>query len=141
VLKSLVAGLKESYPGIEIADAISPPFQPLTDAEMEDQIHRLAAGKPDFIWIGLGCPKQEIWMARYARRIPGAMAMGVGAAFDFHAGTVKRAPPWIRSLGLEFLHRIAQEPNRLAGRYARVVPRFMLGIIRSETIRRFRQRR
>lgn len=141
VLKSLVDALKVSYPGIDIADAISPPFRALTDAETQEQIHRLAATKPDFIWIGLGCPKQEIWMARYARHIPGAMAMGVGAAFDFRAGAVKRAPPWIRSLGLEFLHRIAQEPNRLAGRYARVVPRFIFGIIKSEAIRRFGGRR
>lgn len=141
VLKSLVAALKASYPGIEIADAISPPFRPLTEAETQDQIHRLAAAAPDFIWIGLGCPKQELWMARHARHIPGAIAMGVGAAFDFRSGAVKRAPFWIRSLGLEFLHRIAQEPYRLAGRYARVVPRFMLGIIKSEAVRRFRHRR
>ncbi|MER8947271.1 MULTISPECIES: WecB/TagA/CpsF family glycosyltransferase [unclassified Mesorhizobium] len=138
VLRSLVAALEASYPGIEIADAVSPPFRPLTDVEMEEQIRRLAVAKPDIIWVGLGCPKQEIWMARYARHIPGAISMGVGAAFDFRAGAIKRAPPFIRQFGLEFLYRISQEPGRLAGRYFRVIPRFMLGIFRQEARRLFR---
>jgi N-acetylglucosaminyldiphosphoundecaprenol N-acetyl-beta-D-mannosaminyltransferase len=140
VLNALVPTLADTYPGIRIVLAIAPPNRPLTQAETADHIRQLAAAKPDFVWVGLGCPKQELWMARNARLLPGAIAMGVGAAFDFQAGTVRRAPALIRRLGLEFAYRIAQEPRRLAGRYAQAIPRFVLGVIAEEITRRVRRR-
>lgn len=132
VLKSLIASLGTAHPGLEIVEAISPPFRQLTDKETDALIARIAAAKPDFLWVGLGCPKQELWMARHASRMPGTISMGVGAAFDFHAGAVQRAPEWVRGLGLEFLYRTLQEPGRLGKRYAQFIPQFIMELIKEE---------
>jgi N-acetylglucosaminyldiphosphoundecaprenol N-acetyl-beta-D-mannosaminyltransferase len=132
VLENLVARMKGSYPGLDVVEAISPPFRPMAEEETQTLIARLADAKPDFVWIGLGCPKQELWMSQYAGQIPGALSMGVGAAFDFHAGTVQRAPVWVRRLGLEFLYRALQEPKRLGRRYAQIIPHFIIQILKEE---------
>lgn len=104
------------FPALRIAGQISPPFRPLTESEEErdvDIINRSGAG---VIWVGLGCPKQELWIHNHRGRIHGVM-IGVGAAFDFHAGTVRRAPLWMQHSGLEWVHRLLSEPKRLWRRY------------------------
>lgn len=132
VLDTLVANLKAAHPGLEVVQAVSPPFRPMSEEETQALIAGLSEAKPDFLWVGLGCPKQELWMAQFASLVPGAISMGVGAAFDFHAGTVQRAPLWIRKVGLEFLYRAVQEPQRLGRRYAQIVPRFAFHVVREE---------
>jgi N-acetylglucosaminyldiphosphoundecaprenol N-acetyl-beta-D-mannosaminyltransferase len=115
-LRHLEQRLRQDFPGINIVGAISPPFRNLSaeeDAAIVDQINSSAAR---IVWVGLGCPKQEAWMKAHHHRIHAVM-VGVGAAFDFHAGVVKRAPPWMRRSGFEWFHRILQDPRRLAKRY------------------------
>ena len=117
VLAALVAKLCERYPGFQVAGALSPPYRPLTDAEDEADIAAINASKPDYVWVGLGMPKQEAWMAAHAGKIEAAALLGVGAAFDFLAGTTKRAPGWMQRNGIEWMFRFATEPRRLARRY------------------------
>ena len=138
VLEDLTAKLRKIAPGAQIVDSVSPPFRTLTEAEIEADLDRIRASKPQFVWIGIGSPKQEIWMSHYAERIPGAICMGVGAAFDMHADRIPRAPALMRNLGLEWLSRAVREPRRLGLRYANVVPRFILAALREEF--GFRQR-
>lgn len=108
--------LKERYPELDIVGMYSPPFRPLTEEEDEAAIKAINDAKPDFIWVALGAPKQENWMAAHKGQVHGVM-LGVGAAFDFEAGTVKRAPKWIQELCLEWLYRLLQDPLRLIPRY------------------------
>lgn len=115
-LDKLVVNLKQKYPKLEIADSYSPPFRPLTEEEDREIIDRINNAKPDFIWVGLGAPKQEKWMAAHKHKVSGVM-LGVGAGFDFHAGTVKRAPKWIQELCGEWFWRMLQDPKRLLPRY------------------------
>ena len=113
----LVSRLTQRYPGLVVAGHRSPPFRPLTDEEDAVDVGAINAARPDFVWIGLGMPKQEKWMAAHVGRIEAAALIGVGAAFDFHAGAKPRAPLWMQRCGLEWLFRLGSEPRRLAGRY------------------------
>lgn len=116
VLQCLVQKLRAEFHGIKIVGAISPPFRDLSadeDAAMVDAINRSGAR---LVWVGLGCPKQEAWMYAHRGRV-NAVMLGVGAAFDFHAGAKKRAPMWMQRNSLEWLHRLLQDPRRLAKRY------------------------
>ncbi len=126
VLHDLERALKRLFPDIQIVGILSPPFCTPMVAEQERFLQQLQEAKPDIVWVGLGSPKQEIWMAQYASRIPNAICMGVGAAFDIHAGRIKRAPIWLRGSGCEWIYRITQEPVRLTKRYATTVPRFLM---------------
>lgn len=115
-LALLKARLLEAYPGLKIAGAISPPFRPLTpeeDSSIVEQINSSGAGA---VFVSLGCPKQELWMAEHRDRILAVM-IGVGAAFDYHAGTVRRAPKLMQDIGLEWFYRFLSEPRRLWRRY------------------------
>ena len=115
-LSALKLKLQESFPGLRIAGAYSPPFRPLTELEdtaIVDAINTSGAG---VVWVSLGCPKQEKWMEAHRGRIRAVM-IGVGAAFDYHAGTISRAPKWMQNNGLEWLHRLISEPRRLWKRY------------------------
>jgi N-acetylglucosaminyldiphosphoundecaprenol N-acetyl-beta-D-mannosaminyltransferase len=123
-LERLVGRLRERFPGLRIVEALSPPFRALTPEEDEATTARLAALQPDLTLVGLGCPKQERWMADHSGRIPGVM-LGVGAAFDFHAGAVRQAPALLQGLGLEWAFRLACEPRRLFRRYATTNPYFV----------------
>lgn len=116
VLGNLKTKLEENYPGIQIAGMYSPPFRPLTDEENVSVIQMINDSKPDFIWIGLGAPKQEIWMAEHQGKLDGLM-IGVGAGFAYHADMLKRAPEWLQRSNLEWLYRLIQEPRRLFTRY------------------------
>ena len=115
-LEKLRANLVRDYPGLAIAGMHAPPFRPLTPEEDEADVARINASGAAVVFVGLGCPKQELWMQAHRGRVSAVM-VGVGAAFDFHAGTVARAPHWMRSHGLEWLHRLASEPRRLWRRY------------------------
>lgn len=112
----LASGLMQCYPGLQVAGFYAPPFRPLTDAEDKEAVRRINETRPDIVWVGLGAPKQEKWMLAHLGKVQAAALIGVGAAFDFHAGTKKWAPAWMRRCGLEWLHRLCQEPRRMAGR-------------------------
>lgn len=115
-LDALKAKLMEEYPKLDIVGMYSPPFRPTTEEEDRQIIENINACSPDFIWVGLGAPKQEKWMAAHDGKVCGVM-LGVGAGFDFHAGTIKRAPLWMQEYCMEWLFRIGQDPKRLLGRY------------------------
>lgn len=125
-LAALQGRVLAAFPSLKIAGAISPPFRPLTpteDAECIDAINKSGAG---VVFVGLGCPKQELWMAAHRGQI-NAVMIGVGAAFDYHAGTLKRAPQWLQQAGLEWLHRLLMEPRRLWRRYLVTNTLFIFG--------------
>lgn len=115
-LEKLKKHLEENYPGLKVAGMYSPPFRPLSKEEDEQIIQRMNASQADFIWVGLGAPKQERWMAEHQGKIRGFM-VGVGAAFDYMAGNIKRAPMWMQKVNLEWLYRLLQDPKRLFKRY------------------------
>jgi N-acetylglucosaminyldiphosphoundecaprenol N-acetyl-beta-D-mannosaminyltransferase len=125
-LQRLQQRLCAAFPGLVIAGAVSPPFRPLTPLEEQDTVAAINASGAGTVWVGLGCPKQELWMHAQRGRVQAVM-VGVGAAFDYHAGTVRRAPPWMQRAGLEWLHRLASEPRRLWRRYLVTNTRFVLG--------------
>lgn len=124
-LEALKEKLAEKYPYMEVAGMYSPPFRDLTEEEDAEIIERINASGADFVWVGLGAPKQEKWMAAHQGQINGIM-LGVGAGFDFHAGTVKRAPKILQKLGLEWLYRLLQDPKRLMKRYFITNTKFIL---------------
>lgn len=108
--------LEKDYPDAVIAGMYSPPFRPLTAQEDEDVIQIINRANADFIWVGLGAPKQEYWMADHKDKVHGLM-VGVGAAFDYLAGNIERAPEWMQKHNLEWLYRLMQDPKRLFYRY------------------------
>ncbi len=108
--------LEEAFPTLHIAGTWSPPFRALTKEEDEADVARINASGARIVWVGLGCPKQELWMAAHRGRVQAVM-IGVGAAFDYHARIIKRAPRWMQDAGLEWLHRLFGEPRRLWRRY------------------------
>lgn len=116
VLERLAAGLRQRFGKLQIAGAESPPFRPLSDDERLDVADRINASGAAFVFIGLGCPKQELFAAEMADKVE-AVQLCVGAAFDFHAGMVPMAPPWMQDAGLEWFYRLCQEPRRLWRRY------------------------
>jgi N-acetylglucosaminyldiphosphoundecaprenol N-acetyl-beta-D-mannosaminyltransferase len=124
VLDALVGRLRAWYPGLRITFALSPPFRTLNQDEDEEIIRQITASKAQILFVGLGCPKQEGWMAAHRGRLDLVM-IGVGAAFDFHAGFVRQAPRWMQGAGLEWSFRLIQEPRRLWGRYLIHNPRFV----------------
>lgn len=126
VPENLAAILQKAYPGIHIVGTYSPPFRPLTEAEDLALIQQINEAKPDIVWVGLGSPKQERWMAEHVGKIQGATLIGVGAAFDFLSGTKKQAPYWIQRSGFEWLFRLLHEPRRLARRYLVNNPLFLM---------------
>lgn len=115
-IEALRKRLEKDYPGLKIAGMESPPYRPLTEEEDRETIERINASGADFIWIGLGAPKQEHFMRAHKGMLHGVM-LGVGAGFDFQAGTVRRAPEWMQKHYLEWLYRLCQEPERLWKRY------------------------
>ncbi len=115
-LEKLYQALTDQYPGIQIAGMYSPPFRPMTEDEDTAIVERINETNADFVWVGLGAPKQEIWMAEHQGRIHGFM-VGVGAGFDYFAGNISRAPEWMQRHNLEWLYRLIQDPKRLFKRY------------------------
>ncbi|HYH58165.1 MAG TPA: WecB/TagA/CpsF family glycosyltransferase [Thermoleophilaceae bacterium] len=129
-LVQLALNLRQRYPGVKIVGGYSPPFRDLSEEEEDAIVTEMNGSKADVIWVGVGAPKQEKWMAAMRERLDAPVLVGVGAAFDFHAGLVPQAPEWMQSAGLEWLFRMAQEPRRLAPRYVRYNPRFITGFAR-----------
>jgi N-acetylglucosaminyldiphosphoundecaprenol N-acetyl-beta-D-mannosaminyltransferase len=116
-LSKLQARIQQQFPKLRIAGMVSPPYRELTAEEDQAYVDQINQSGAHVVFVGLGCPKQEAWMAAHRGRIQAVM-LGVGAAFDYHAGTVQRAPKWMQKLGMEWLHRLCSEPRRLAKRYA-----------------------
>ena len=130
VSKQLAEVLTRAHPGLQVAGYFAPPFHPLSKEEDDAVVERINASRPDIVWVGLSTPKQERWMAAHLGRINAPVMIGVGAAFDFLAGRKRQAPRWMQSSGLEWAFRMATEPRRLAGRYMRNNPAFVLSALR-----------
>jgi N-acetylglucosaminyldiphosphoundecaprenol N-acetyl-beta-D-mannosaminyltransferase len=116
--------MKTRFPGLKVAGVYSPPFRQLSAAEEAGVVRVINKARPDFVWVGLGSPKQDRWLAVFRSRLDAPVMLAVGAAFDFHAGRLKRAPGWAQRHGLEWLFRLVSEPRRLAWRYASMSFRF-----------------
>ncbi len=129
-LELLTERLRERFPGLRIAGGWSPPFRPLTTEEQGQVIERIDSSGAQVVWVGTGQPKQELWMREMRPLLAAPLLVGVGAAFDFHAGIVSQAPAWIQRNGLEWLYRLTREPRRLWRRYLTQNPRFLVGFAR-----------
>jgi N-acetylglucosaminyldiphosphoundecaprenol N-acetyl-beta-D-mannosaminyltransferase len=125
VLSDLQEHLSSRFPGIRIVGDYAPPFRPLSDDEEESVAARINAAKPDVVWVGLGTPKQDYWVASFRSRLDASVLIPVGAAFDFHSGHTAQAPRWMMTVGLEWLFRLCSEPKRLWRRYIIGNPRFI----------------
>ncbi len=125
VLEKLVERMQVRFPGLNVAYTYSPPFRALSQHEDEEICQMIKESGLRILFVGLGCPKQERWMAEHQERISAVM-LGVGAAFDFHAGVISQAPSWIQNLGMEWVYRFLQEPRRLWKRYLIQNPRFVV---------------
>lgn len=124
-LQKLEATIKTNYPGAIIAGMIAPPFKPVDQWENDQFVAAINAAKPDFIWVGLGAPKQERWMYTHTQKIDGLL-FGIGAGFDYLAGNTRHAPEWMKDASLEWMYRLIQEPGRLWKRYLTTIPPFLL---------------
>ncbi len=131
VVDQLASNLTNQFPGLEVTGTFSPPFRSIDPCEDTDIVDRINRTHPDIVWVGLGAPKQEIWMSQHIGRIHAAAMIGVGAAFDFHAGTIPWAPAWVRAIGMEWAFRLCMEPHRLWRRNLDS-PRFLLNVLRQK---------
>jgi N-acetylglucosaminyldiphosphoundecaprenol N-acetyl-beta-D-mannosaminyltransferase len=129
-LVQLALNLRQRHTGVRIVGGYSPPHRPLSAEEEEAVINEINRSGADIVWVGIGVPKQEKWMLRMRSRLNAPVLIGVGAAFDFHAGLVPQAPSWLQEAGLEWAFRLAHEPRRLWRRYIRYNPRFVGGFAR-----------
>jgi N-acetylglucosaminyldiphosphoundecaprenol N-acetyl-beta-D-mannosaminyltransferase len=134
VAETMANLLSVKYPGLNVVGTFSPPMREIDDqfelsTEGMAEIEMIKQAKPDFIWIGISSPKQEYWMMQAASHFTKGVFVGIGAAFDFHAGTVKRAPIWMQKNGLEWLYRLWSEPARLWKRYLVLVPKFVFRLV------------
>jgi N-acetylglucosaminyldiphosphoundecaprenol N-acetyl-beta-D-mannosaminyltransferase len=128
VAEQLRDSLIARFPGLQVCATYTPPFRPLTPDEEADLGAHVAETRPHIFWVGLSTPKQERFMAQYFRRLNVPLMVGVGAAFDFHTGNLKEAPRWMKRSGMQWLHRMIQEPRRLGPRYLTTNPRFLFEI-------------
>lgn len=125
-LGRLKPALEAKFPGLNMVGIESPPFRPVTTEPDPEGVARIREADPDIVWVGLGSPKQEYWMKANAHLLPNSILIGVGAAFNFHAGTVRRAPVWMQRSGFEWLYRLIQEPRRTWRRYLIMAPQFLV---------------
>ncbi len=128
-LEAFESFLELQFPDLDVVCRIAPPFRSLTDTEDRIYTDKLVLSGARIVFVGIGCPRQEIWMDNHRDRIPGVM-LGVGAAFDFHSGRVRQAPSWIQNIGLEWAFRLVMEPRRLWKRYLKHNPRFVFYLVR-----------
>ncbi len=117
VAAALKSALEKRFPGLQIVGTFTPPFRSLTQEEENELLADVRNAKPDILWVGLSTPKQECFMAQYVDRLCVPLLIGVGAAFDFHTGRLHESPRWIKRAGLQWLHRLMQDPRRLWKRY------------------------
>ncbi len=141
VAEELKEVLTRRFPGLNIVGTHTPPFRSLTRKEEAELLQMVASLKPDIFWVGLSTPKQERFMAQYIQKMDTKLMVGVGAAFDFHIGKIRDAPDWMKNAGLQWLHRLYQEPTRLWRRYLVNNPQFIakatlqvLGLKKYETV-------
>jgi N-acetylglucosaminyldiphosphoundecaprenol N-acetyl-beta-D-mannosaminyltransferase len=137
VPETLAAVLAARFPGLQVVGTVSPPFRALSPGEDAEIVARINAARPDYVWVGLGAPKQDLWVAAHRTVLEAPVLLAVGAAFDFHAGRRRRAPRWMQRTGTEWLYRLLSEPRRLAGRYTRT----NLAFVRLVIAQRLRRRR
>jgi len=128
VAKLLKEKLESRFPGLQIVGTYTPPFRNLTAVEEEEIFCRLRESKPHILWVGLSTPKQERFMARYIDRLQVPLLVGVGAAFDYHTGRISDSSDWIKRMGLQWIHRLLQDPGRLWKRYLKNNPAFVWNI-------------
>lgn len=131
VADALSCELRRRYPGLCVVGTASPPFRSLTLQETQEALSRINDARPDVVWVGLGAPKQDLWLLEHRPALEAPLLMAVGAAFDFHSGRKRRAPHWMQVAGLEWAHRLLCEPRRLFGRYLFTNARFMRLVVRS----------
>ncbi len=125
-IAELLAGvLTKRFPGIQIVGTYTPPYRPLNLTEEQELRELVSATKPDVIWVGLSSPKQDQFMAEYLERLDTRLMVGVGAAFDIHTGKIADAPSWVKLSGMQWFHRLCQEPRRLWKRYLINIPKFL----------------
>ncbi len=142
VAEQLRATLELRFPGLQIVGTCTPPFRELNSQEEKELINQVHALKPDILWVGLGAPKQERFMADYVAKLQVPLMVGVGAAFDFHTGRIRDCSEWIKRAGLQWLHRLVQDPRRLWKRYLRTNPAFLWHIAwQLAGLRKFRDNR
>jgi len=127
-LSRLTERLRDRFPGLQVVGTYAPPFRPLSEFERAEVVERLNESSADIVWVGLSTPKQERWMAEHRDALKAPVLVGVGAAFDFHAGTVRQAPSWMQPLCLEWLFRLIVEPKRLWKRYLLNNPGFIFSL-------------
>lgn len=135
-LDELVGELTRRFPGLKIVGGESPPHREPSAIEDAEVINRINASGAEIVWVGIGSPKQEIWMQRLRERLDAAVLVGVGAAFDFHAGRTAQAPDWMQNNGFEWLFRLLREPLRLSRRYLATLPHFVLLVARQRRAER-----
>ncbi len=140
-LAQLARNLRLRHPGLRIVGGYSPPFRPQTEAEEARVAAEINRSGADVVWVGIGVPKQEKWMARMREQLDAPVLVGVGAAFDFHAGLIPQAPDRLQRVGLEWVFRLLQEPRRLWRRYLHYNPRFVAGFVRQYLVHRLALRR
>lgn len=128
VADELAVNLRKQFPRINIAGTYTPPFRPLNESERQHLVDIVRAASPDIIWVGLSTPKQEKFMAEYLPLLRTRLMIGVGAAFDLHTGRIHDCDDWIKRAGLQWLHRLCQEPRRLWKRYLINNPKFLLAV-------------
>ena len=133
VLDRLERNLLVSFPGAQIVGTSSPPFRAMNAPEEREAVAAITAVEPHLVWVGLGTPKQDLWMHRLSPDLGGVLAMGVGAAFDFISGNRPRAPMWMQASGLEWVHRMLHDPIKLAPRYAAANTMFIASTIAEVT--------
>lgn len=131
VANRLARRLEDRYPGLRVAGTYSPPFREPSATEDEDIVRLINEARPDVVWVGLGTPKQELWMVSHAARLDASVLIGVGAAFDIHAGLSPQAPRWMQRSGLEWAFRLGHEPRRLWRRYLYNNPRFLVSMAKT----------
>jgi N-acetylglucosaminyldiphosphoundecaprenol N-acetyl-beta-D-mannosaminyltransferase len=130
VAEDLKDKMQKRFPGLKVSGTYCPPFRELNETEEKEILEQINKCQPDFLWIGLSTPKQELLMARWKEKgIKAKVMIGVGAAFDFHTGRIKQAPDWIQNIGMEWFFRLCMEPRRLAPRYLENIPAFLFHII------------
>jgi N-acetylglucosaminyldiphosphoundecaprenol N-acetyl-beta-D-mannosaminyltransferase len=125
-LQALKTAIQHKYPDAKIAGMLSPPYLPMNEWNNQSFIDTINASKPDIIWIGLGAPKQEIWMSANQLKISQGLMIGIGAGFDYLSGKTQHAPKWMKNASLEWLYRLTQEPGRLWKRYLTTIPPFLV---------------
>ena len=126
----LADSLVDRFPDLQIVGSYSPPFRPLTSTEDDQVVEMINSSGADIVWVGLSTPKQERWMAEHIGRVEAPVLIGVGAAFDIHAGLASQAPRWMQRSGMEWFYRLLREPRRLWRRYLLNNPRFLINILR-----------